>query len=157
MKKILFVMFLFFSGVVYGQKMPDSGVNKIRINESDKTVVAGIIRFDGKPRLKPGLFYYWYSANAIHSTQGGFSGLLLNGPYSEYYLNKNLKEEGAFKKGLKSGIWKSWNEDGTVNNVSIWEKGRLVPEESVSLWKKLNIFKGKTGRHHADTLKTPNK
>jgi antitoxin component YwqK of YwqJK toxin-antitoxin module len=157
MKKIIFVMLFFFSCAVYGQKMPDSGVNKIRINESDKTVVAGVVRFDGGPRLKPDLFYYWYSANAIHSTQGGFSGLLLNGPYSEYYLNKNLKAQGAFKKGLKSGIWKSWNEDGTANSVSTWEKGRLVPGGSVSFWEKLNVFNWKTRRHHADTLKTPNK
>ncbi|MDB5133279.1 MAG: hypothetical protein JWR02_3028 [Mucilaginibacter sp.] len=157
MKKIIFVMLLFFAGAVYAQKLPDSGVNKIRINESDKTIVAGITRFDGGLRLKPDRFYYWYSSNAIHSTQGGFSGQLLNGQYSEYYLNKNLKEQGAFKKGLKSGVWESWNEDGTLSRISAWEKGRKVPEGAVSLWKKLNIFKWKSRRHQADTLKKPNR
>lgn len=150
-------MLFFFSGAVYAQKLPDSGVNKIRINESDKTVLAEINPVNGSTRAEPGLFYYWYSANAVHSTQGGYSGRLLNGLYIEFYLNKNLKEQGAFKKGLKSGVWKSWNEDGTVNSVSTWEKGRLVPEGSRSFWKKLNIFKWKNSEHDADTLKKPHK
>ena len=58
--------------------------------------------------------YYWYSSNQIKITQGGFSGKLLHGLYSNYYENKNLQEQGNFNMGLKSGEWKNWTEDGTL-------------------------------------------
>jgi len=156
MKKILFVILLPLWGTVYAQKMPDPGFYKVRINESDKMILAEIHPVDD-PHTKPDLFYYWYSANAIHATQGGFSGQLLNGQYSEYYLNKNLRQQGFFKNGLKSGIWKTWNEDGTLKATSTWEKGRLVPNGASSFWRSFDVFKWKIRRHHADTLKKPNR
>ncbi|MBB5620119.1 antitoxin component YwqK of YwqJK toxin-antitoxin module [Pedobacter cryoconitis] len=58
--------------------------------------------------------YYWYSSNQIKITQGGFSGKLLHGLYSNYYENKNLQEQGNFNMGLKSGEWKNWTEDGKL-------------------------------------------
>ncbi|WP_199119345.1 toxin-antitoxin system YwqK family antitoxin [Pedobacter sp. ASV28] len=58
--------------------------------------------------------YYWFSNREIKVTQGGFSGRLLHGTYSDYYLNNNLKEQGEFKMGLKEGEWNSWNEQGIL-------------------------------------------
>lgn len=156
MRKILVILFLLGSASVYAQRLPDAGLSTVRINESTKTIVAEISQIGDNPSVKPGLFYYWYSANAIHATQGGFSGKLLNGRYTEYYLNKNLKEQGAFKKGLKSGTWRTWNEDGTVSQVSNWEKGVLVPNEPVSFWKKVKNVIRKILPHHTDSLKKSN-
>jgi len=157
MKNILFIILISLWGRAYAQKMPDAGFYKVHINENDKTILAGISPVDDDVHVKPDLFYYWYSANAIHSTQGGFSGQLLNGQYSEYYLNKNLKQQGFFKNGLKSGVWKTWNEDGTLKATSTWEKGRLVPNGTGSFWGKLDVFKWKIRWHHTDTLKKPNR
>ena len=67
--------------------------------------------------------YYWYSANDVRSTQGGFSGKLLNGPYSDFYKNKQLKEQGNFIAGLKTGNWRSWMDNGVLKEDSRWRKG----------------------------------
>jgi len=39
---------------------------------------------------------------------------LLDGPTKTYYSSQALKEEGQYTKGEKSGIWKTYNEDGDV-------------------------------------------
>ena len=146
----------FISVSAFAQKMPDYGLNKVRIALVDKTVVAEIDPVTSKPGLKPALYYYWYESNQIHSTQGGFSGKLLNGLYTEYYSDKNLKEQGTFKKGLKNGTWRSWNEDGTLAVNSTWKNGLLMSGEKVSFWKKLNIFR-KNPDQNPNTLKKLNK
>jgi len=141
------VILLLISGSLHAQKMPDTGLGTVRINEPDKTVVAEVGQGDENPKIKPGLFYYWYSAGEIHATQGGFSGRLLNGRYAEFYLNKNLKQQGNFKTGLKTGIWKTWKEDGTADQVTRWEKGVIVPETSPSFWGKIKLFFKKLWPH----------
>ncbi len=67
--------------------------------------------------------YYWYSNNQIKTTQGGFSGKLLDGRFSRFYLNKNLKELGEFNAGLKTGTWKNWADNGTLLKVVSYKKG----------------------------------
>lgn len=151
MKKLLFLLFILFSIAARAQNYPDFGLNKIRIADSDRTIEAEIYP-SGGPSAKANLFYYWYSANLIHTTQGGYSGDLLNGHYNEYYPNKNLKEQGTFKKGLKNGVWKTWNKNGTINHVENWKNGIRVTDEQASIWQRLKIFK----RHQslpADTVK----
>jgi hypothetical protein len=143
MKKILLLLFLILSVSAYAQKLPDMGLTKVRINEADQTILAEIGPAGSNPAVKPGLFYYWYSANTIHSSQGGFSGTLLNGQYTEYYLNKNLKQQGTFKKGLKDGAWKNWNEDGTLSQTATWKKGVMATKTSNKFWKKLHFFRRK--------------
>lgn len=157
MKYIFFSILCFISITTFAQKMPDYGLNKVRIILPNKTVIAEINPVTSKHAAKPALFYYWYEANQIHSTQGGFSGKLLDGQYTEYYLNKNLKEQGSFKKGLKNGAWKSWNEDGTLAVSSTWKNGLLVSKEKASLWKRLNVFRRRNAQKDADTLKKPGK
>jgi hypothetical protein len=154
MKKIIIALLLLVPLLASAQKMPDMGLNKFRINEPDKTIVAETNEVSSAPTPKPGLFYFWYSANMIHSTQGGFSGTLLNGMYTEYYLNKNLKEQGIFKKGLKDGAWKSWKEDGTLSETVTWKKGIVVVKSPVKkkFWHKLHFFKRKP---KADSLAKP--
>ena len=122
MKKFFLIVFLLplFSEA---QKLPDNGFNKVRISQIDKTVQAELLPVTFQPAIKPDLFYYWYGANIIHITQGGFSGKLLNGIYREYYLSKNLKEQGVFAKGLKNGTWKTWNENGNLISLYIWNNG----------------------------------
>lgn len=140
MKKISLVILFFIYYAAQAQKMPPTEPRQVRIYESDKTVLAGIEPVKPPRRAKPGRYYYWYSANIIHATQGGFSGRLLDGPYTAFYLNKNLKEQGAYSKGLKAGVWKAWQEDGSPGPVTRWKKGVLVPGDSVSFWKKIKRF-----------------
>jgi hypothetical protein len=155
MKRILLAVFFLISFSAYAQKLPDFGVSKVRITEADKTVTAEIMVVGSDPSVRPSLFYYWYNAGVIHSTQGGFSGKLLNGQYNEFYLNKNLKQQGSFKKGLKNGSWKSWSEDGTLILFTTWKNGIIVTKPHRTFWQKINIFKKNKGAAVPDTLAKP--
>jgi antitoxin component YwqK of YwqJK toxin-antitoxin module len=122
MKKLI-LLFIIFSVSAHAQKIPDLGLFKVRISESDKNISAEIKRFKSEPSIEQDRFYYWYSANKIKQTQGGYSGTLLNGLYQEFYLNKNLKQEGTFDKGLKDGTWKEWTEEGILIQSITWSDG----------------------------------
>lgn len=67
--------------------------------------------------------YYWFANHEIRCTQGGYTGKLLHGLYSEFYVNKNLKEQGIFKMGLKEGTWKNWTETGTLISEISFKEG----------------------------------
>ena len=122
MKKLLLLMVLM-PMFCMAQKIPDSGFDKVRIADGTTTIQAELLPVNSDPSVKSDRFYYWYGGSLIHSTQGGFSGTLLNGTYNEYYLNKSLKEQGTFNKGLKDGVWKSWNSDGYLVQLYTWDNG----------------------------------
>jgi hypothetical protein len=157
MKNIIILLCLIFPCLASAQKVPDFGISKVRILQPDKIIEAETIPLT--PKLKPNavFLYYWYSSNKIHSTQGGFSGRLLNGAYTEFYLTRNLKEQGTFDKGLKNGTWKNWDEEGKLVKTTHWKKGLLLPDSTVSFWKRINIFKKKKGsKPVVDTLRKAN-
>ena len=165
--KILLYFIVLFPLLATAQDIPASGFDKIRIADQDKIIQAELLPVSSPPAKKVQLLYYWSSSNMIHSTQGSYSGRLLNGLYNEYYLNKSLKVQGVFKKGLKDGIWRNWNESGNLTELYTWDKGvksgkfelfdaqgkqlqvgeyannEIVKKDSSSFWKKLNIFKKK--------------
>ncbi|MFI5139273.1 MAG: toxin-antitoxin system YwqK family antitoxin [Sphingobacteriales bacterium] len=151
MKRIITAVLFLISGSVYAQKLSDYGYDKVRIVEPDKIVKAEIIPINSRPAVKPDRLYYWYNDNRIHTSQGGYTGKLLNGLYEAYYLNHNLKEQGVFKKGLKDGVWKSWNEDGTLSQTGNWKNGLLIPQGTPSFWDKINILKRKAKSIPADS------
>lgn len=74
-------------------------------------------------------YYYWFKAQKVISTQGGSSGLVLNGEFEAFYDNKQLSKKGNFCKGLKNGEWFYWRTDGTLMRVEHWKKGRLFGNE----------------------------
>jgi antitoxin component YwqK of YwqJK toxin-antitoxin module len=123
MKKWLVLMLLWSSGSAMAQKIPSDGFDKIRIADGDKVIQADLKAVQSDPDVETNKFYYWASGNSIHATQGGFSGRLLNGKYAEYYPNKNLKQQGLFKKGLKEGIWKLWSDNGQLMEWYTWDSG----------------------------------
>ncbi|WP_461788819.1 toxin-antitoxin system YwqK family antitoxin [Pedobacter sp.] len=65
-------------------------------------------------KAKVGRPYYWLAGSQINITNGGYSGKVLNGMYTSFYLNKQLKEQGNFNNGLKHGEWKQWRDDGSL-------------------------------------------
>lgn len=72
---------------------------------------------------KENVYYSWYSSNKIMETKGGYDGKLLNGAFTSFYYNNNLKEKGTFYKGLKEGKWIEWFENGIIREISHWKKG----------------------------------
>ncbi len=124
-KQILAGSMVLFSALTgYGQSYEDVLENrKVTVNHPDHTVVAYL-----KPvksvSTESKRTYSWFSGNQIRTTQGGYSGRLLNGLYEDFYLDKNLKETGYFAKGLKQGLWKSWNVEGVLKEELNWDKGQ---------------------------------
>ncbi len=155
MRRFIILICFLAANYAHAQRFPDLGIVKVHLTESDKVIVAEIAPISNPPKAKSNLYYHWYSANAIYQTQGGYSGTLLNGLYTEFYLNKNLKEQGFFKNGLKNKVWKSWNEDGTLSQSVVWKNGVIVLAKSKPFWKKLNIFKKKSKITLSDTLAKP--
>jgi hypothetical protein len=151
MKKIL-ILLLFISTAAAAQKIPDYGFNKVRITDGDKTIQAELKPIKNAPDVETDRLYFWYGSNIIHTTQGGFSGRLLNGDYSEYYLSKNLKEQGLFDEGLKNGIWKSWDDNGNLIQLYTWQKG--IKDGKFTLYDSRGVVK-QTGEYDSGLLDGP--
>lgn len=123
MKRFLILLLVFTGVKMYAQVPVNEALYKIHLYEPDKSIIAETKPLNSSPELLSDRMYYWYSADKIKVTQGGYSGKLLNGQYSEFYLNKSLKEQGDFSGGLKHGIWKSWSENGILTQTATWKKG----------------------------------
>lgn len=50
---------------------------------------------------------------------------VMEGPARNYYPSGALKEEGQFHNDQKSGIWKTYNEDGDVISVENYSAPQL--------------------------------
>lgn len=59
--------------------------------------------------------YFWYRAGRIHSSVGGYNGLLINNEYKRFYENHDLLEKGTFKNGVKQGVWYLWHPNGNIS------------------------------------------
>lgn len=112
----------FFTGAA--QDILKEQTSKVTTVEANRTITAYVLPVRREPGIDPDVTYYWFKAGGIHHTQGGFSGRLLNGHFSSFYLTKNLKEEGDFKKGVKTGLWRSWRENGVLDRASSYRKGQ---------------------------------
>lgn len=121
----------------------DNNTQQIRIVDTAQEINAEMLPFKADPKIKNDRYYFWYYNNVIHSTQGGYTGQLLNGHYIAFYPDKNLKEEGYFKRGLKDGEWKTWNQKGDLTNVTDWNEGVAVPEGGQPFWKKIPLLNKK--------------
>ena len=80
---------------------------------------------DKNVHYKDTVFYTWFRAQKIHTTQGNSDGYLLNGPYKKYYHSGQLAEQGGYKNGLKNGEWKSWRAEGTLISIHNYSNGVL--------------------------------
>lgn len=108
---------------VAAQNILKEQTSKVTTVEPDGSVTAYVLPLRREPVIDPDVTYYWFKAGRIHKTQGGFSGRLLNGHFTSFYLTKNLKEEGDFKKGTKSGLWLSWLENGVLERTAYYRNG----------------------------------
>lgn len=67
--------------------------------------------------------YTWYQKEHVLSTVGAWSGKLLHGQASAYYANDNLLEQGSYDQGWKTGLWRRWYPDGSLQMRMEWKKG----------------------------------
>lgn len=140
MKNSLLLLLLVTNGL-FAQMKPAKRY-AITVNYPDYTIKTNVLNSNKKIKAKANLIYYWYSANKIMETQGGFDGKILDGSFTSFYLSNNLKERGSFRKGLKHGEWLTWFEDGRIHEVRVWKNGVLYGEcktynekgELIKLW-----------------------
>ncbi len=69
--------------------------------------------------------YFWCIGQRIMTTQGGFSGDLLDGNYQEFHPNGQLRTKGMLSNGLRTGAWSEWNEAGRLLRVVNWKHGQM--------------------------------
>ena len=68
-------------------------------------------------------FYYSFGGNKIRAMEAGINGIPLHGEYKAFFADKSIRTKGYFKKGLKHGTWKTWNQAGELISVCKWRKG----------------------------------
>lgn len=126
MKYLLTVLLAGLAQAACSQSYPDELVSyRASVNYADHSIIFFVRPLKTEIIPYPKRRYYWYSNNNVRSTQGGYSGKLLNGPYTDFYKNKQLKEQGNFRAGLKTDMWRSWSESGMLKEDSWWKKGVL--------------------------------
>jgi antitoxin component YwqK of YwqJK toxin-antitoxin module len=104
---------------------------RVRIDSADRSYIFQVT--DDSRRTNSELFYYWFKSGRIHKTQGGYYGKLLHGNYKVVDRDRHLLEEGQFKKGQKTGLWRSWYEDGALKSTrrkgfGFWNKTYRIKE-----------------------------
>ena len=67
--------------------------------------------------------YYWFKSGQIHQSLSTIGGYVLHGNFVKYYRSNQLAEKGNFSHGLKTGIWRSWHENGLIKEQEIWKNG----------------------------------
>lgn len=122
--------------------------DKVRSTTSEANISAELSA-KSQNKFKSDRFYSWFDKGRIGVTQGNYSGKLINGNYTEWYLeSKQLKAKGMYKTGLKTGKWMFWDEEGKLKEVQNWRMGRLIPlkvkQSMKSRLLKLSPFKRKS-------------
>lgn len=69
----------------------------------------------------------WYNDGNTLTALGEFSDETRKGPWKFFYLSHAPSAEGVYnEKGLKTGIWKYYNNDGTVKSVEDYSSGEVT-------------------------------
>jgi antitoxin component YwqK of YwqJK toxin-antitoxin module len=78
-------------------------------------------------QFKPEKEYYWFNNfSGVQSTKGGAGGQLLHGKLQQFLPNGMLVVEMNFSFGLKNGVSKEWDNEGTLISDSRYENDNLV-------------------------------
>jgi len=124
MKIILLVIIFFSVEILHPQEVLNiAALHRYSFSRNDTVYQFYASKPTRKFNINDKKIYYWYSGDTIVMTQSGYNGKLLNGIYSVTYPNKNLKEQGMFKYGLRNGVWKSWTPDGQLQSVITYDNG----------------------------------
>ena len=107
------------------EKLEMAALNRVTINHGDTLYQFYAVKIPQKKKFDEEKTYYWFVKDTILVTQSGHDGKLLHGKFHVFYPNKNLMEEGQFKYGLKTGLWKSWHPNGLLRQTVNWMNGSI--------------------------------
>jgi len=125
MKKILIPAFLLIAANAMCQDKDWNLTRQVIIRNADSLIYANILLDRTPLKAENEKTYFWYLPDYINFNRGGYSGQLLHGEYCLYDRNFNLIEKGMIEKGLKTGTWKRWNPDGTLQKAAVWKNGLI--------------------------------
>lgn len=119
----IFMLLLFSCKSVELKTMEQLG-NRINVRTENESVSVGLITAPAGILISPEKQYFWFDKGGILNTQGGYSGKLLHGNVVVHYrMNKQLKEQGKYRYGLKEGKWYLWDTDGVLKEIQSWKAG----------------------------------
>jgi hypothetical protein len=133
-------------------------VRALDINTKNNSKVKTFYTNQPRKALDDKTTFYWTIKREIHSSQGGYSGNLLHGPYTEYFANNQLQVKGQLKLGIRVNEWKYWYLNGILNKVVFYKNGKIhgrviqYNEEG----KTIRIEKFKNGQRHGNFTKIIN-
>lgn len=128
MKKIYTCFLLFFISYLALYAQMFYKLKDIIISNQDTVIKTYILIKEKTFQPKLDLTYYWYRPNQINKNKAGFTGNLVHGKYLVFNTNKQLIQHGYFKKGLKDGIWKEWDENSELIMITEWKNGKIHGE-----------------------------
>lgn len=133
MKHLLSLFFIAFSAFIFSQKIDKEIYLKHSFKQDGLSYQFTVLSDDrvGVFNYNKNKYYYWFKAQKVLSTQGGASGLLLNGLFETFYENKQLNSKGKFRKGLKNGEWIYWRTDGSIERLEHWKNGTKYGKELI--------------------------
>ncbi|ANH80033.1 hypothetical protein A8C56_02700 [Niabella ginsenosidivorans] len=89
---------------------------QVRIDSADRSFLFQVT--DIVPQFHSRHFYYWFKSGHIYQTEGSFYGKLLHGYYKVVDKDRHLLEQGRFKLGEKTGLWRTWYENGQLKSLA---------------------------------------
>lgn len=122
--KLIILSLLFASTTLSISGQSNSKTRTVIINSGNELIEPKVLIENYDFKVKNNRSYTSYFKEKLLQTQGGYSGHLLHGICSFYYLSDRLKKQGYFKLGLKTGEWKHWNEKGTLTKIEFWQNGK---------------------------------
>ncbi|HAM97190.1 MAG TPA: hypothetical protein DCQ26_01130 [Marinilabiliales bacterium] len=156
-KTVPFLAFLLLVNLsnTFGQWMHENFTKRnLKIHTDTSVLVFEIIEETLEIKPSVDLTYFWYLNRKILSNKGGIGGQLLDGSFTRYNRQDYLMEQGSFKKGLKWGEWKYWDEMGNLIRIEPYKNGLL--DGKVTIYEKegeiktLTYRKGKLTRNTKD-------
>jgi len=85
-----------------------------------------ITNFTDESGEKDGWWITYDSLNHHKITDAQYQHNVLHGTYVSYYENGKKKEEGKYVRGLKEGDWKTYDEDGDIDNTETFKNDKSV-------------------------------
>lgn len=98
---------------------------KITLQQGDTMINIHITAARITPR--PDRTYTWFANNRLYTTEGAYSGHLLDGSYEVLSKTGNLQTSGQYDNGKKVGIWRYFSKGALVRTVDM---GREDVEET---------------------------
>lgn len=126
LRNIYFILFVIDVFSCSAQKVENKKDHRtIHLTSGNKNIDATIL-ITSKISPNRSKYYYWFTGQVVNITQGGYGGALLDGTYAEYnYPTMTLNCKGLFNKGVKTGNWLMWYENGQIKSSESWKNGWL--------------------------------